>query len=91
MEIEKLLDKLEPLRPKEVPHWRRVRDTADTELRSLLDQHILHTAYEVLGDFRAKLLLSLPPEMKAQGTFNLGTVVYETEKWGFGLNRIQSE
>ena len=39
----------------------------------------------MLGDFRQKILLSLPPATVAKGPFRLGTVLYESPKWPFGL------
>ena len=86
MEIEKLAEKLEALKPEEVRKWRRARDTADAELRSLLDKQLLSRAHRTLGDYRGKILLSLPPEAKAKGAIHLGTILYEKEKWPFGIS-----
>ena len=86
MDVERLARKLKPLRPKEVGHWLRARDLADPKLRALIDRQIIHTAHEVLGDFRQKILLSLPPATVAKGPFRLGTVLYEKEKWPAGLS-----
>ena len=80
MEIENILNKLEPLTPNRVEHWRNVRETADPELKTLLDREIFSVARRLLGDYRKKCLLSLPPKEKAKGTFNLGTLIYEKEK-----------
>ena len=89
MDIERIARKLEPLRPEDVRHWMRVRDLADPDLRSLLEKQIVSTAHRVLGDFRGKPLLSLPPEEKARGTFNLGTIVYEKDKWPLGISKSE--
>ena len=86
MDIVKIARKLEPLMPKEVQHWLRVRDTADPELRSLIEKQIASTAHRVLGDFHKKILLSLPPPGKARGTFNLGTVLYDKPRWPGGIS-----
>ena len=86
MDIHKIARKLEPLMPAEVRHWIQVRDVADPELRSLIEKQIISTAYRVLGDVRSKLLLSLPPKGVARGTFHLGTIVYEKEKWPCGIS-----
>ena len=86
MDIVKIARKLEPLMPKEVQHWLRIRDTADPELRSLVEKQIASTAHRVQGDFHKKILLSLPPPGKARGTFNLGTVLYDKPKWSAGIS-----
>jgi len=72
--------------PREVAHWIKARDTADPELRALIEKQIITTAHRVLGDFRKKILLSLPPEKLCKGAFQLGTVQYERPKWPFGLS-----
>lgn len=87
MEIETLARKLEPLLPAEVSHWLRLRDGADPELKNLVDRQIVAAAHRVLGDYRKKILLSLPPERLARGEFHLGTVLYEKEKWPVGISR----
>ncbi len=89
MDIERIARKLEPLRPEDVRHWMRVRDVADPDLRSLLEKQIVSTAHEVLGDFRRKPLLSLPPEKKARGAFHLGTILYEKDKWSCGIRKSE--
>lgn len=86
MEVEKIAQKLEPLMPEQVKCWIRARDLADADLRGLIDKQIISTAYSVLGDFRKKALLSLPSEQKAKGALNLGAVIYEEEKWHFGIS-----
>ena len=89
MEVERLARKLEPLMPREVQHWLRVRDTADPDLKAIIDRQIVSVAYRVLGDFRRKILLSLPPQKTAKGSFHLGTVLYEKEKWAAGISRAE--
>ena len=86
MDIEKIARKLEPLMPKQVQRWLRLRDTADAELKELIDKQIISCAYHRLGDFRKKILLSVPPQKKAKGSINLGTIVYESDKWPFGIS-----
>ena len=86
MTIEKIANKLRPLLPNQVRHWMRVRDTADPDLKALIEKQIISTAHRYLGDFRSKILLSLPPEKKSKGAINLGTVVYDKEKWPFGIS-----
>lgn len=86
MDPVKVARKLEPLMPKEVQHWLRVRDTADAETRSLIDRQIVATAHKVLGDFHNKILLSLPPRNRARGTLSLGTVLYDGPKWPAGIS-----
>ena len=86
MDIEKLARKLEPLMPKEVQHWLDLRDSADAEMKTLVDQQIVRAARKRLGDYRKKILLSLPPRSKAAGAFQLGTVLYEKPKWPAGIS-----
>ncbi len=86
MDLERIARKLEPLRPKEVRRWRKLREQIDPEDRALLDRQIVALAGRVLGEFHDKILLSLPPRKLIRGTFNLGTVLYEQEKWPAGLD-----
>lgn len=89
MDIDKLLRKLEPLIPERVERWHRARDFADPEVKGLLEKEILSVAYKLLGDFRRKVLLSLPPEKKAKGSIHLGTIIYEKEKWPLGVSQAE--
>ncbi len=89
MDIEKLARKLEPLMPSQVQHWLRLRDTADEELKALIEKQIISCAYQRLGDFRKRILLSLPTKKKARGSINLGTIVYEAEKWPCGISTTE--
>lgn len=86
MDIVQVARKLEPLMPKEVRHWLRVRASGDAELCSLIDRKIAATAHKVLGDLQNKILLSLPPPNMARGTFGLGTVVYDKSKHAAGIS-----
>jgi len=79
MDIEKIAHKLEPLAPDEVEHWRKTRELVDAEMKGLLDKQIISLAYQKLGDFHKKPLLSLPPENKSKGIFNLGAILYESK------------
>ena len=87
MEIHKILEKLEPIMPGQVSQWRKSLHFVNEQTKSLLEKHIISTAYDVLGDFDKKLLLSLPSEKKAKGTFQLGTIVYDKERWAFGIKK----
>ena len=89
MDIEKIARKLEPLMPQEVAHWRRVLRTADPELKELIERQIVTRADAKLGDWGSKVLLSLPPAKKAKGAINLGTILYETEKWPVGITKAE--
>jgi Helicase HerA, central domain len=89
MEIERLARKLKPLMPQEIQQWLRIRDTADADLKSLIDKQIVSLAHERLGDYRNKILLSLPPRHIANGTIRLGTVQYEKEKWSAGISESE--
>src|SRR6266540_1620425 len=86
MDIEWLLRKLEPLLPTQVAHWRKVREVGDPELKALIEKHVFFVAQSKLGDFQRRILLSLPPESQAKGKFHLGTVLYDKEKWAFGIS-----
>lgn len=86
MNIEKIADKLRPLMPQAVGHWMRTSQLAEPDLKDLIDKQIILTAYDKLGDFNNKILLSLPPEKKAKGTINLGTIFYDKERWPFGIS-----
>ncbi|MCK5612966.1 hypothetical protein KAR91_64425 [Candidatus Pacearchaeota archaeon] len=89
MNPEKIAAKLKPLAPDKVTHWLKTRELADPELKSLIDKQIISTAYQTLGDFHNKILLSLPPENKAKGSINLGTVLYDKEKHPFGISNTE--
>ncbi len=87
MDIEQLINKLAPLVPAEVEHWRRVLDLGDPDMKNLIEKQVGRRAHQLLGNFREKLLLSLPPRSKARRSIHLGTVQYETEKWDFGITQ----
>ena len=86
MNIEKIAAKLKPIMPYKVSQWIRAMELADPDLKTLIEKQIISTAYQSLGDFHNKILLSLPPEKKAKGAINLGTILYDKEKWPLGLN-----
>ena len=75
--------------PQQVQHWMRIRDIADPEMKALIEKQIISMAYRHLGDFRNKILLSLPPEKKAKGSINLGTILYDKEKHPFGISNTE--
>ena len=89
MNPKKIAAKLKPLAPEKVSHWLRTYSLADSELKTLIEKQIISTAYQVLGDFHNKILLSLPPEKKSQGSINLGTVLYDKEKHSFGISKAE--
>ena len=72
--------------PNKVAHWMKTRELADPDLQALIEKQIISTAYNYLGDFHNKILLSLPPEKKAKGSINLGTILYDKEKWPLGIS-----
>ena len=86
MKIEKIANKLKPLMPKKVAHWMKTRELADPDLQALIEKQVISAAYNYLGDFHDKILLSLPPEKKAKGAINLGTILYDKEKWPLGIS-----
>ncbi|MHB9068789.1 MAG: ATP-binding protein [Sedimentisphaerales bacterium] len=87
MNIEKIAAKLKPLMLDKISQWMKARDLSDPELKSLIEKQIISTAYKTFGDFHNKILLSLPPENKSNGPINLGTVIYDHEKWPFGISK----
>lgn len=87
MDILKLARKLEPLMPNEVNHWLNSYELVDTHVKDLIEKEIIYNAQKHLGNYRDKLLLSLPPKRKARGLFKLGTIVYEQDKWPFGISK----
>lgn len=87
MEIERIARKLEPLMPEQVQRWLRMRDTADPEIRGLIDKQIVLTAQRKLGDYHKKILLSLPPRKSTRGQIELGTILYNGERWPIGLRK----
>ncbi len=86
MDPEYLLSKLEPLIPDQVRHWRRIRDTAGADSSALIDRAIAEAAHRHLGEYREKILLSLPPKQRARGAFHLGTILYDRPRWPFGIS-----
>lgn len=86
MEIQDILQKLEPIIPQKTARWRRTLDIAEPDVKTMLERQIRHTAHQLLGDFRNKILLSLPPKDKANGSFSLGTVLYDQPRWPFGVS-----
>lgn len=87
MDIEKIAAKLKPLMPDKISQWMKTRELADPELKSLIEKQIISTAYKTFGDFNSKILLSLPSENKSAGTINLGTIIYDNEKWPLGISK----
>ena len=85
MDIERIAAKLRPLMPDKISQWMKARELADPELKSLIEKQIISTAYKTFGEFHNKILLSLPPENKSNGPINLGTIIYDKEKWPLGL------
>ena len=89
MNVERIAEKLQPLAPEKVRRWMRTRELAEPDVRALIEKQIISTAYKCLGDFYSKILLSLPPEKKARGVINLGTILYDKEKWPFGISTTE--
>ncbi|HBG60705.1 MAG: hypothetical protein A2Y10_13105 [Planctomycetes bacterium GWF2_41_51] len=89
MNIEKIAAKLKTLIPDRIPYWLKTRELADPELKSLIEKQIISTAYKTFGDFHDKILLSLPPENKSNGSLNFGTILYDKEKHPFGISNTE--
>ena len=71
--------------PEKVERWTRTLLLAESEVKSLVERQILATACRSLGDFRKRILLSLPSEKLSTGILHLGKILYEKEKWDFSL------
>lgn len=71
--------------PNKINKLMKTRQMADQELKNLIDKQIISLAYKTFGDFNNKILLSLPPENKSKASINLGSIIYDKEKWPFGL------
>jgi len=89
MNVEKIAEKLQPLMPEKVRRWMRTRELAEPDVRALIEKQIISMAYKSFGDFHNKILLSLPPEEKCQGSINLGTIIYDKPKWPVGISRTE--
>lgn len=87
IDIARILDKLEPIIPEQCRRWRTSLSLLGDDTREILLKHIIMTASRLLGDYERALLLTLPPEKKATGEFALGKVIYEREKWEFGISK----
>ena len=85
MDVDKLAAKLKPLMPAKITQWTRARELADPELKSLIEKQIISTAYKTFGEINSKILLTLPPEARAEAAINLGTILYDKEKWPLGI------
>ena len=85
MDIEKIAAKLRPMMPEKIDRWIKTRQMADPELKILIEKQIIATAYKRFGNFNDKILLSLPPEDKAKGTIQLGTILYDKPRWPMGF------
>ena len=89
MHIQKIAQKLQPLMPHRVAQWIRNMELAEPDMKTLIEKQIITTAYSHLGDFHHKILLSLPPEKTAKGMINLGTILYDQEKYPFGISSTE--
>ena len=89
MNVERIAEKLQPLMPEKVWRWIRARGLAEPDTKALVEKQIISRAYNYLGDFHKKILLSLPLEKKARGAINLGTILYDKEKRPFGISTTE--
>lgn len=87
MQPEEIAKKLQPIIPEEIRRLVEAREYSDFETQKLIDMHFIHLARKYLGDYKNKPLLSLPPKSKSNGVFQLGNIVYEKEKWEFGISK----
>lgn len=84
METSDILRQLRPLMPRRVRLWEQALAFGTPQTKKRLEQHIRGEATKILGR-SGRLLLSLPPRQVIQGSLELGTVLYEKEKWPFGF------
>jgi hypothetical protein len=89
MQLDRVLEALDPLIPDRVRQWRHMLDLVDADTRESLEKHIRLTARRMLGEYRKLMLLSLPPQHRSRGEFRLGSVLYDRERWDFGLSRAE--
>jgi hypothetical protein len=89
MDIEKIASKLRPLMPERISKLLRARELADNDFKTLIDKQIISLGYRTFGNISDKILLSLPPEEKAKGAINLGTLCYDKEKWPLGISKVE--
>ncbi len=83
MDIHKLARKLKPLMPKEVDRWLKARETADPDLRDLIDKQIVSAARRKLGDGNGKVLLSIQDDSRIEALFAFAAQ-YEWRALGVG-------
>lgn len=86
---ERLARKLSPLMPDYVRRLRRAWHFGDSSTRQLIERQLIHTAEKVLGDYLSRPLLSLPSKAKSRGRVQLGAVIYEKERWPFGISHSE--
>lgn len=88
MEIENLMRVLSAIIPEKVKEWQYIRDLANPEMRVACEKEIISTAYQLLGDFRNQLYLSLPPKEKRDREIRLGNLKFGQKKVGsFGISK----
>ena len=89
MELDRLLDKLDPLLPDQVKQWRRSLPVVDESVRKLLERQIQVVAARELGEVRRQFLLPPPPKNRARGELKLGMIQYGRLQWPAGLSRAE--
>lgn len=86
MNIEKLARWLEPIIPEQISAWMKARDMADSETRQMIEKQIISTAYQIFGDPRKAMVLSLPSSKLTSKPLKLGSVYYDHKRQPFGLS-----
>ena len=76
MDVFKLATLLRPLIPDTVNNLLDHRKLADAPRRQRIDHEIEQLAQKHLGDYRDRLLLSLPPRNNIRGELDLGVVAW---------------
>lgn len=86
MNIERLARWLEPIIPQQISTWMKARDMADAETRQMIEKQIVSTAYQIFGNPRKAMILSLPPTKITNKPLKLGNVYYDHKRQPFGLS-----
>ena len=78
--------KLKPIIPDTVNRLSTAREYSDVDSQNLIDMQLIHLGRKYLGDYANKPLLSLPPESIAKRKFHFGNILYDKERWPFGIS-----
>ncbi|MBL4653823.1 MAG: ATP-binding protein [Flavobacteriales bacterium] len=77
---------MKPIIPDTVNRLTAAREYSDVDAQNLIDMQLIHLGRKYLGDYTNKPLLSLPPESVAKRKFHFGNILYDKERWPFGIS-----